>query len=82
MDYLSIFDQSNLSYKPLKQNNMLLTITLILSFGIAINFLLLFFSCNKTKTNSRNKKPQIIRNEKPTLVTTQLQTGQLAATGS
>ena len=61
---------------------MLLTITLILSFLIAMNFLLLIFSCNKTKKKVTNKKPHIIRNERPTLVTTQLQSNQLAATGS
>ena len=61
---------------------MLLTITLILSFLVAVNFLLLIFSCNKSTKKVNNKKPQIIRNEKPTLVTTQLQTAQLASTGS
>lgn len=61
---------------------MLLTITLILSFLVAMNFLLLIISCNKSTKKVNNKKPQIIRNEKPTLVTTQLQTAQLAATGS
>lgn len=63
---------------------MLLTITLILSFLVAINFLLLIFSSNKSTKKVENKKPRIIRVEKPTstLVSNQLQTGQLAATGS
>lgn len=61
---------------------MLLTITLILGFLVAINFLLLAFSCNKSTKKVNNKRPQIIRNENPTLVTNQLQTNQLAATGS
>ena len=63
---------------------MILTITLILSFLVAVNFLLLIFSCNKTTKKVENKKPRIIRVEKPTptLVSNQLQTGQLAAIGS
>ena len=61
---------------------MIITITLILSFLVAFNFLLLIFSCNKTPKRVENKKPRIIRNEKPTLAPTQLQTHQLAATGS
>tara|TARA_Y100000589_G_C27021665_1_gene575184 strand:+ start:749 stop:940 length:192 start_codon:yes stop_codon:yes gene_type:complete len=63
---------------------MLLTITLILSFLVAINFLLLMFSCNKSSKKVENKKPHIIRTERPTptLVSNQLPTGQLAATGS
>lgn len=63
---------------------MILTITLILSFLVAINFLLLIFSCNKTSTEIKTKKPRIIRTQRPTttLVSNQLQTRQLAATGS
>lgn len=61
---------------------MIITITLILSFLVAFNFILLFFSCNKTSKRVENKKPRIIRNQKPTIATTQLQTHQLAATGS
>ena len=63
---------------------MLLTITLILSFLVAINFLLLKFSSNKSTKKIENEKPRILRVEKPTptLVSNQLQTGRLAATGS
>jgi len=63
---------------------MLLTITLILSFLVAVNFLLLIFSCNKSPKKAQNKKPHIIRAKKtnPTLVSNQLQSGQLAPTGS
>jgi hypothetical protein len=61
---------------------MLITITLILSFLVAFNFILLIFSCNKTTKKIQNKEPRIIRNQKPTIATTQLQTHQLAATGS
>ena len=63
---------------------MLLTITLILSFLVAINFLLLKFSSNKSTKKIENQKPRILRVEKPTptLVSNQLPTGRLAATGS
>jgi len=61
---------------------MILTITLILSFLVAINFLLLVFSSNKTPKKIKTRRPHIIRNEKPTLVSSQSQTRRLAATGS
>lgn len=63
---------------------MILTITLILSFLVIVNFCLLIFSCNKSTKEVNNKKPYVIRNQKPTtpIVSTQLQTRQLAATGS
>ncbi len=63
---------------------MILTITLILSFLVAVNFLLLIFSCNKTSKKVETKKQRVIRVQKPTptLVSNQLSTGQLAATGS
>lgn len=63
---------------------MIITITVILSFLVAVNFILLKFSCNKTSKKVENKKPRIIRTSKPTttLVTNQLSTGSLAATGS
>lgn len=64
-----------------KQLLMLFTITLILSFLVAVNFLLLFFSCNKTtrRTNIKQKQPKIII--KPE-TTTQQAVSQLAPTGS
>ena len=58
------------------------TIILILSFLVALNFLLLIFSCNKTTKNVAHNSPKVIRNERPTLVANQLETRQLAATGS
>ncbi len=62
---------------------MIITIILILSFLVALNFLLLIFSCNKTSKKLDNRQPPFLKTKKaPTLVTTQLQTGQLAATGS
>ncbi len=63
---------------------MILTITLILSFLVCVNFLLLIFSCNKTPKTVENRKPKVIRTHKPTtpITSTQLQTRQLAATGS
>ena len=60
---------------------MLLTITLILSFLVAVNFLLLFFSCNKPtrRTDTVQKQTTIII--KPE-TTTQQAVSQLAPTGS
>lgn len=40
---------------------MILTITLIITCLIIINFLLLFFSSNKTKKQTESSKPFIIR---------------------
>jgi hypothetical protein len=65
---------------------MILTITLILSFLVAFNFLLLKFSCNKPpkKVKIVDKEQPVMRVEKstPTLVSNQLPSSPLAATGS
>jgi hypothetical protein len=62
---------------------MILTIILILSSLVALNFLLLFFSCNKTTKKVDNRKPLRFNTEKaPKRVTNQLRTRPLAATGS
>lgn len=61
---------------------MITTVTLILSFLVALNFLLLLFSCNKTSKKVLHKKPRLIRNQSPKLDSTQLQNHQLASTGS
>ncbi len=62
---------------------MIVNIILILSFLVAINFLLLIFSCNKTSKKVDNRLPHPIKTEKsPTLVSNQLQTRQLSPTGS
>ena len=59
---------------------MLLTITLILSFLVVVNFLLLIFSCNKTTKRTE------IKEIKPTRIITttanQQTSCQLAPTGS
>ena len=60
---------------------MILTIVLILSFLVALNFLLLIFSCNKT-SKVIEKKPLVVRKEKKAITATQLQRRPLAATGS
>ena len=61
---------------------MIITITLIVSFLVVLNFILLIFSCNKTSKTIEPKKPRVTKNEETILVSTQLQTHQLAATGS
>lgn len=59
---------------------MLITITSILIFLVAINFILLFFSCNKTvKRNSVIDKNSIVHQSKPS---NQQVANQLAPTGS
>ncbi len=65
------------------QINMILTITLILSSLVVLNFLLLIFSCNKTtKTVAEKHKTLKKVEQEPTLVSNQLKRPQLAATGS
>ncbi len=58
---------------------MLLTFTLIISFLVAVNFLLLAFSCNKTTKKKESKKPVVLRER---YTTTKQVSGQLAPTGS
>ncbi len=53
---------------------MILTITLILSALVIINFLLLKFSCNKTVNKATNKRPVVYRIENEPIM--------LAPTGS
>jgi len=58
---------------------MLFNITLILSLLVAINFLLLLFSCNSTSKKSKvNKMPVVLKPQ----VTIELETEILAPTGS
>lgn len=59
---------------------MIITITLIITSLVALNFLLLAFSCNKT-TKKEIDKIQPAQKSMP-LITTQLEAHQLAATGS
>lgn len=62
---------------------MIITITLAISFLVAINFLLLIFSCNKaTKKTPLKQQATIIKVVKPQTETKQLATRQLAPTGS
>lgn len=62
---------------------MIITIIMILSFLVALNFLLLVFSCNKTPKKLDNRKPPFLKQTKAsTLISNQLQTNQLAPTGS
>ena len=58
---------------------MILTITLVLSFLVAVNFLLLIFSCNKTTKKIVTEERSVIKPVKPTKI---LVTSKLAPTGS
>ena len=58
---------------------MFLTITLIISLLVTINFLLLKFSCNKSKKLTKvNKKPVVLR----TRIVIPSESERLAPTGS
>lgn len=61
---------------------MILTITLVLTFLVALNFILLFTSCNKTPKTKASKKPHIIKSDNSLIVTKELVSDQLAPTGS
>lgn len=61
---------------------MIITITLTLSALVALNFLLLVFSCNKTSQKAIIEKPAIMKAIKAEKPTKQLATNQLAPTGS
>ncbi len=67
---------------------MIMIITLTLSFLVALNFILLFFSCNKTSKKETTDSPQVIENMiskkivSRKVVTNQLPSTQLAPTGS
>lgn len=64
---------------------MIITITLLLASLVALNFLLLIFSCNKTTKKTVTDNSVLIRKSKPAKAvkpTKQLATRQLAPTGS
>ena len=61
---------------------MIMTITYVLSFLVALNFILIFVSCNKTPKNKAIKKPPIIKKEKSLIITKKLVSDQLDPTGS
>lgn len=61
---------------------MIITITLALSFLVAINFLLLIFSCNKTTKKASIEQPLVIKSVSTKIRTEQLTVSHLAPTGS
>jgi len=62
---------------------MVINIIIILASLVAFNFLLLAVSCNKTSKKLDNRVPPFTKQKKePTVVSSQLQTNQLAPTGS
>jgi len=58
---------------------MLITITFIFVFLVAVNFLLLAVSCNRTTKRKTQNQPTVIANPK---LSTEDISGQLAPTGS
>lgn len=68
---------------------MIITVILSLTALVALNFVLLIFSCNKTSKVIEEPKPLKVTNpvkpvkvRKPTVASTQLQRRPLAPTGS
>lgn len=62
---------------------MILTIAIVLASLVALNFLLLIFSCNKIPKKADKRVPPYLKVKKTaTLKTNQLDSGQLAPTGS
>jgi hypothetical protein len=61
---------------------MLLTITLVLTLLVGLNFFLLFFSCNKTNKKSVVKPPKVLLSKNQVIETNQSLEGRLAPTGS
>jgi len=61
---------------------MIFMITIILTILVVLNFILLKFSCNKTRQRKLSSKPFVIRKQRTPTITTQPATTQLAATGS
>jgi hypothetical protein len=62
---------------------MIITITLILSFLVALNFLLLIFSCNRhSKVKKLSEKGILSKPKEISVPTKELATAQLAPTGS
>lgn len=61
---------------------MILTITLVVTFLVALNFILLFTSCNKTPKTNTPKKSYVVKNDNTMIVTKKLVSDQLAPTGS
>lgn len=60
---------------------MIFTISILVSSLVLLNFLLLAFSCNKTKRAKKASKPYIMTAKK-SILANQLVSNQLAATGS
>ena len=60
---------------------MAITITLIIGSLVALNFLLLVFSCQPVERQIQNKSEVSIEKQ-PKLISNQLESGQLAPTGS
>jgi len=62
---------------------MIMIITLTLSILVAVNFLLLIFSCNKSTKKITAEQPKMKKSPKVVIPTKQLaSTQQLAPTGS
>ena len=61
---------------------MLTTITIIVSFFVALNFFLLKFSSNKTAQRKNTERPLVIIKKEPTDITTRQLLDPLAPTGS
>lgn len=61
---------------------MLFMITILLAILVAVNFLLLRFSCNKSSQKESYSKPFVVRKQHQPSITTSPASTQLAPTGS
>jgi hypothetical protein len=61
---------------------MTITITLTLSILVALNFMLLIFSCNKITKKVSQTEPTLIKTNTKKIRTERLTTSHLAPTGS
>lgn len=61
---------------------MIMIITLTLGSLVALNFLLLIFSCNKTSKKTTLESPIMYKTTKSSVSTKQITRTQLAPTGS
>lgn len=61
---------------------MIFMITIVLSILVAVNFILLKFSCNKSSEREHYSKPFVVRKQHQPSITTAQAPTQLAPTGS
>lgn len=77
-----MFGKPNRQFIGINILNMIMTITYVLIFLVALNFVLIYTSCNKSQKKKIAKKPYVIKNDNALIVTKELASDQLSPTGS